>query len=403
MPPPNRSEALLALSLWIMEKGVQGVGFDELLEGLSRQLLDAGIPVLRVNTAYRALHPVFGAVSHRWHKHRGTEREIFTRSATPSEMWLKSPIYHMLDQNVLEFRADPTDPATQDRFPVLGDFHKEGATDYFVLSKVFGPNPERSVENPGEGLTISVTSDAPGGFSDQDITDLKGLLPVIAISLHAGSNRQMTVDLLSVYLGEDASLRVMSGEIDRGSTEEIGAVVLLYDLSGFTKLSETLDGPDIIEMLNSYFGMVVREVEQAGGNVLKFMGDGMLAVFAHDPEAEAGRIALDSIQAIRRGMQTLNAERAAAGLTTTGCTMALHAGDVLYGNIGGETRLDFTVIGPAVNTTARIAGMCDPLDQRVVVSDRVARPWVDKRADLVSLGAYRLRGVTERVELYTLD
>ena len=398
----TRDAGIAKLRDWIVHQGVKRSPFDQLLVGMCERLLDVGIPVLRVNTAYRALHPVYGAVSHRWRKHGGTEREIFRRGGT-AEGWLKSPLYHMLEHQLDEFRADPTDPATCEKFPVLKDFQDEGATDYLAAGIRFGDGPRATVDDPGEGVSVTFTSDAPDGFTDRDIEDLRLLLPYLGITLHAGASRQMTLDLLSVYLGGDAGARVMSGEIDRGSAEDIDAVILLFDLSGFTRMSESLQGPDIIALLNDYFGMVVREVEDHGGNVLKFMGDGMLAVFAQQPEAEAARRALDAVQAIRVGIEAMNLERGGDDLPTTGCTMALHAGRVLYGNIGGETRLDFTVIGPAVNTTARIANMCDPLDQRIVISERVARPWIEKRENLVSLGAYRMRGVADRVELFTLD
>lgn len=401
-PDASRDAAMSALRDWVIRQGVLGTAFDVLLRELCERLLSIGLPVLRVNTAYRALHPVFGAVSHRWNKNRGAEREIFRRGNT-EEGWVKSPIYHMIDQNLTELRADPTDPATCARFPILQDFQNEGATDYLAMAVVVGGGGRGTVERPSEGVTVTFTSDGEGGFSERDIDDLRALMPVLGVTLHAGSNRQMTLDLLSVYLGGDAGARVMSGEIDRGSAEDIEAVILLFDLSGFTRMSENLDGVEIIALLNDYFGMVVKEVEDHGGNVLKFMGDGMLAVFTQKPETEAARQGLDAVQSIRTHMEQMNAERLTAGQPTTGCTMALHAGQVLYGNIGGETRLDFTVIGPAVNTTARIANMCDPLDQRIVISERVAGPWLASRDDLVSLGAYRMRGVADRVELFTLD
>nr|WP_275411555.1 adenylate/guanylate cyclase domain-containing protein [Shimia biformata] len=195
----------------------------------------------------------------------------------------------------------------------------------------------------------------------------------------------------------------MRGEILRGTTERIGAVIMMFDLSGFTRLSETLEGDALIDMLNDYYGMVVDLIEARGGNVLKFIGDGLLAVFADNTELEAGRDALDTVLAIRDGMAETNTRRAAEQLPVTGCTMALHAGDVAYGNIGGRNRLDFTVIGPAVNTTSRLCGMCAHVDQPIVISARVARPHLQARSELVSLGTYRLRGVAERHELFTLD
>ncbi|MEP5728285.1 MAG: adenylate/guanylate cyclase domain-containing protein [Sulfitobacter sp.] len=195
----------------------------------------------------------------------------------------------------------------------------------------------------------------------------------------------------------------MSGAIRRGSSETISAVIWYFDLQGFTKMSEALPGPTIIDMLNDYFAEAVDVVEKNGGNVLKFMGDGMLAIFDLDALPDARRIAIEAAVELRDTVIAMNIEREKTGDAVTGFTLGLHAGDVLYGNIGGKTRLDFTVIGPAVNQTARILGMCGPVDQDIVISSAVALPIKDERPDLVSLGQYRLRGVTDRQELFTLD
>ena len=194
-----------------------------------------------------------------------------------------------------------------------------------------------------------------------------------------------------------------SGDITRGSTQTIPAVIWYFDLKGFTKLSETLPGTAIIEMLNDCFAEAVEVVESHGGNVLKFMGDGLLAIFDMDQIPDARRVAIEAALELRDAFVSLNERRAADGLTTTDFTLALHAGEVLYGNIGGKTRLDFTVIGPAVNTTSRILGMCSAVDQAIVISAKVAAPLLESIPELVSLGQYRLRGVRDRQELFTLD
>jgi adenylate cyclase len=213
----------------------------------------------------------------------------------------------------------------------------------------------------------------------------------------------MATDLLSAYLGADAGGRVMSGDYARGSLENIEAVILYFDLQSFTKLSEALDGPDLIELLNDYFGIVVPIIEARGGNVLKFMGDGILAIFSKDKIHGAEINAIKTICDLRTAVAEINTRRQAEGLTHTGFSIAVHAGDVLYGNIGSSSRLDFTVIGPAVNTTARLLSMCSLVDQTVIVGANVARPVMALRDDLVSLGQYRLRGVADRQELFTLD
>jgi len=165
------------------------------------------------------------------------------------------------------------------------------------------------------------------------------------------------------------------------------ALILYFDLAGFTRMSGAL-GPDIIEMLNGYFGAVVPAIEARGGNVLKFMGDGILAIFAKDTVPDTEMAAVDCLLDLTGEMSRVSAERTAANLPVTTATMALHAGEVFYGNIGSANRLDFTVIGPAVNTAARIEAMTKAVDQSIVIGARVARPLLQRRTDLVSLGQY---------------
>ena len=234
-------------------------------------------------------------------------------------------------------------------------------------------------------------------------TTWAALLAPISLTLKSGANRKMAEDVTAAYLGTDASRRVLSGDITRGSSETIAAVIWYFDLRGFTTLTETLGGEAIIALLNDYFAIAVEIVEKHGGNVLKFMGDGMLAIFDLKAVPDARLQSVEAAVELRDVFAQTNGERAAQGLPVTGFTLGLHAGDVLYGNIGGKQRLDFTVIGPAVNTTARILGMSGPVGQDIVISSAVAAPLLESRTDLVSLGAYRLRGVTERQELFTLD
>jgi adenylate cyclase len=212
----------------------------------------------------------------------------------------------------------------------------------------------------------------------------------------------MAADLLLAYLGADAGKRVLSGEIKRGSFETIHAVIWYFDLRGFTRLSETIPGPLIISMLNDYFDEVVSVVEKYGGNVLKFMGDGLLAIFHYNDKTDAVDLAIQAAITLRQSIADLNLRRESEGENTTGFSLALHGGEVLYGNIGSCNRLDFTVIGPAVNTTARILGMCSQLEQDLIISSKVAQPITAHRSNLVSLGHYMLHGVSEQQELFTL-
>ncbi|HBS51045.1 MAG TPA: adenylate/guanylate cyclase domain-containing protein [Rhodobacteraceae bacterium] len=409
MTRETRSDQIDALCRWIIQQGVIGTPFDALIEAFCERAIAAGLPLLRANLSMRAQHPSIGAFAYRWKRTSGLLHEEYQRDPSIVYGWDASPLKRLVESDETEFRHRLTPDLQPFSYPVLDELMSQGATDYFAQQLSFVGGPDTLASLPFDprasamGLLASWTTDAPEGFTEADLDDLRTLLPVLGLALKSNANYRMARDLLSAYLGHDASRRVMSGEILRGTTERISAVILMFDLSGFTRLSETLDGNAVVDMLNAYYAPVVEVIEGHGGEVLKFLGDGLLAVFVRDDEAEAGAAALDTVEAIRAVMADTDAHRAGEGLTVTGCTMALYAGEVAYGNIGGRNRLDFTVIGPAVNTAARLSAMCAHVDQPVVISARVARPHLADRPALVSLGQYRLRGVAERHELFTLD
>ncbi|MEM6311642.1 MAG: adenylate/guanylate cyclase domain-containing protein [Pseudomonadota bacterium] len=402
----DMTASLTDLTCWLIQQGLENTPVEDWLEAFCQRLVQAGMPLQRVNITMRAHHPEIGSMAFRWYRDRESERLDFARQAEVPEEYRKSPIYHLLYNKVDEIRQNLTDPEPELHFPIFDELRERGATEYFAAKRMFVPQDSADPIDPTkaeEGMMISLCTDAPDGFTDVQIDGIHKLLPALCLTLKCGANRLMAENITAAYMGRDASARVLSGDIIRGSSQTISAVILYFDLQGFTKLSETLPGTDIIDMLNDYFGEVVEVVQGYGGNVLKFMGDGMLAIFDMNQIPEARRVAIEAVVDIRSAVMSLNERRAEKGLPTTGFTLALHAGDVLYGNIGGKTRLDFTVIGPAVNTTSRILGMCSAVDQSIVISAKVAAPLLESIPCLVSLGQYRLRGVRERQELFTLD
>ncbi|WP_295317400.1 adenylate/guanylate cyclase domain-containing protein [Roseobacter sp.] len=398
--------AVAALSARLLNLGLEGAHFSDLLEVFCTGLNGFGAGLMRVHVTLRAHHPEFGSIAHRWRRDDGTESQTFNHIYTPRREWVSSPLYYLSENNISEIRQRLTDPDPVLDFPFFDELRASGGTDYIALKVFFfapGDNLAIDPNHAPEGCLISLTGDGPDGFSEQHLQAARDLLPSLLLALKSNANHQMATDIAATYLGRDAGARVLSGDIIRGSVQHIDAVICYFDLSGFTKISEALGGEDIVEMLNDYFCITVDVIENHGGNVLKFMGDGMLAVFDVQKNKDANRAAIEAAAALRREMKLVSDRRAAEGLTGTGFTLALHSGEVLYGNIGGRTRLDFTVIGPAVNTTARLSAMTAHVDQNIVISARVARPLLETRDDLVSLGWYRLRGVRERQELFTLD
>lgn len=402
-PDPER---INRLSAWLVREGVAGVPFRALLEAFCEQLFAAGVPIWRMNATLRTHHPEFGTIAFRWNRETENEFEEFGRATDVPIEFLQSPLYYILDKGLPELHQPFDVPDPTHWFPMFDTLKSRGATDYIVFRKSFVSSENNQPIDPlnaPQGMIMSFASDAPGGFSPDDLATLRALMHTVALVLKSSANRQMAEDIAATYLGKDAGGRVVSGDILRGSSETISAVIWYFDLKSFTRLSENLPGPAVLELLNDYFGAVVDIVEELGGNVLKFMGDGLLAIFSTSDVPDAHGIAVEAAARVSAEVDMLNERRRSEGLTTTGFSLAMHAGDVLYGNIGGRTRLDFTVIGPAVNTTARMLGMCNLVDQNIIISSNVAKPVLPHRTDMVSLGQYRLRGVKDRQELFTLD
>jgi adenylate cyclase len=390
---------------WLLQQGLDSLSQYELLVGYCQKMVELGVPLMRLHVAQRAFHPLYGGIGFEWHCEDGASQEHYDRAPAP-QRWMQSPLYFMLETGTFEFRKNLTNLEEDTPYPLLVDLKEGGGTDYLAMALFFEKwNKEAQQVDPNappEGALFSWTCGAEAGFSEDDYLTIKHSLSALGLALKSASNRQIATDLLGVYLGADAGNRVLSGEIERGSLQRLNAVICYFDLTGFTSLSEETPGPALIDMLNDYFAVVVSVIEANGGNVLKFMGDGLLAIFGQDDLQVATQSALTSATDIRNRVRKNNIARKADGLPFTDFTLALHLGEVFYGNIGSETRLDFTVIGPAVNLTARISGMHKSVGRRIIVSDAVVQASATQDYDMVSLGRYMLRGVSKPLELFTI-
>jgi adenylate cyclase len=226
-------------------------------------------------------------------------------------------------------------------------------------------------------------------------------VPSLALAIKSVSLARMTRTLMETYLGRDAGQRVLSGRIVRGTAERIDAVVWFSDLRGFTSITDTAP-EQVIPLLNDYSDVIVSAIHEHGGDVLKLIGDGTLAIFTAENRIHACNAALSAAIAARRGVSELKEKRMAEDRPVTDMYLGLHVGKVFYGNVGSRERLDFTVLGPAVNEASRIAAMCRSVDQPILMSAAFANVGDIKRR-LVSVGRYALRGVSHPQELFTLD
>ncbi len=388
---------------WLVRAGIEAASHDVLVDGLARRLVEAGVPLERVMVGADALHPTLGGRSVRWTRGRGLESSGFTRAQSMDsqfEDWLRSPLYPLVTRRLGELCRRLTRDYTDGEFPLLDRLKSEGLTDYVALAVDY---PPPATLGEVEGMVATFATGAPDGFTDGHMAAIRRIVPALALAYKAVLLLENARTVAVTYLGADPAARVLSGRIARGEVEAIRAIVWYSDLEGFTRLADTLPKERLMALLNDYAGVVIDTVERPGGQVLKLIGDGVLAIFSLDADGTACRRALDAAEASATALEALDAARRAAGEPTTRMFLGLHLGEVLYGNIGSAERLDFTVLGPAVNEASRIERMCRSLEQRVIVSASFAAEAGPERARLVSLGRYALRGVARPQELFTLD
>ncbi|NYZ17274.1 adenylate/guanylate cyclase domain-containing protein [Azospirillum sp. RWY-5-1] len=391
---------LVALLKWINTAALGGADESALLSGFCEQLKQAGLPVWRAIIGTDTLHPVIAGHVVTWMD--GTDAELTdyrTEDHNPDN-WERSPFFLLYNERGTLLRRRLDDSYARGEFPKLDELQDGGCTDYVCLLHHLGAD---AVVGDLDCVFSSFTTREPGGFTDDQVAALGPLVATLAVAIHNRGMVRIARTLVETYLGRDAGERVLRGQIRRGVAETIRAVLWFSDLQGFTKITDTADPATVIPMLNDYADALVSAIRGNGGEVLKFIGDGILAIFPLDEGGAACTAALDAAVDARARCQVVNARRKADGAPVTRFYLGLHVGEVFYGNIGSADRLDFTVVGPAVNEASRIAAMCRSLDQDVLVSSAFAAAAPACGERLISVGRYLLRGVGRPQELFTLD
>jgi adenylate cyclase len=306
----------------------------------------------------------------------------------------------MLEHGHDEMKIDLADCASLD-FSMIDDLAEKGHKHFVAFVHRFGEAGTIGQMDCVYSYWVTRRAD---GFSEQCLSALRDLVPMLGLAIKSAAQVDIARTLGRVYLGRDASEQVLRGRISRGVTERINAVLWFSDLRGSTSISETIAPDEIIPFLNDYAQAAIDAIHDAGGDVLKLIGDGVLAMFTSEDMAAARRAALRAERRFRRNMNALNTRRSAEGRPITSAYVGLHVGEVFYGNIGSEDRLDFTVVGPAVNEVSRIASMCSSVDRELLASaDFRADLDPAGRGSLVSTGRFALRGIGRAQDLYTLD
>jgi adenylate cyclase len=404
-------QKIIELHVWAVGEGLRGVDASSLFDGLCQRLVGAGVPLWRGFAGMRTLHPQWAGYTYTWRRDLNAIQPVqFERSNEYEQEVLNSPFTYLWRQaEASPGEGDPwrhlrrrlAGPEAQLDFPILDGLAAAGATDYFAEAVRFGRDGDPSL---GMGIGYSFATDRPGGFHDDDLVLLKAVLPVVSLAMMTHAGHTIASGLLEAYLGGDAGRRVHAGAVERGSVDTIRAVLWYADIRAFTAVADRTPGEVVVELLDEVFEALTASLRPRDGQVLKFLGDGMLAIFPCEDatRAEICRQALDAAAEAMSAVDRLNAARREAGKPAVAVDLALHLGEVLYGNVGAVDRLDFTVIGPAVNEAARIEALCEPLGRKVLVSAELAAAVGDS-CRLVPLGRHTLRGVREAREIFGLD
>jgi adenylate cyclase len=355
------------------------------------RMLAAGFPLLRATLQLRTLHPQYLGANFVWWRTTGrTVLRLVTHEVQDLFGHEDNPVRRVLVAGeTVRRRVDVADDALD--FPILRDLKADGATDYFAL-------PLKS--SFGTNHMVTYVTDRTGGFTVQEIADLTRVSQRLALLADLRSQRRIASNILDAYLGPKTGPKVLAGQIRRGTGEEITAVLWSSDLRGFTERSDRLAGNHIIAILNALFDVQAQAIASHGGEILKFIGDGLLAIF---PIEHAGKAAAAARCALDAAVQAVAAAHGLIHDPSLGdeppleIVVALHIGTAIYGNIGAADRLDFTVIGPAVNLVSRIEAVAKTLNLPIVVSDDFARAYGEP---LHPLGRHELRGLATPHDLF---
>jgi adenylate cyclase len=394
----------LRLINWLVTQGLTGQPENDLIRGFCERCRAEGLELSRGLVFIDTLHPIFEGRGFRWNDTEVNESDSFeygsTSAGDAAQNWRRSTFYHMLEHGREELRIDLAESTSLD-FSMIAELAQKGHRDFIAFVHRFG---ESGTIGQMDCVYSYWLTRRGQGFAEQDLSALRDLVPVLGLAIKSAAQADIARTLGRVYLGRDAAEQVLRGRISRGVTERIHSVLWFSDLRGSTAISESILPGEIIPFLNDYAEAGIDAIHDAGGEVLKLMGDGVLAMFTHDDLTVARRCALRAEHHLRQSIASLNARRSAYDRPTTSAYVGLHVGEVFYGNIGSDDRLDFTVVGPAVNEVSRIASMCRSVDREFLVSSAFCA-GLDALGQryFVSTGRYALRGIGRAQDLFTLD
>lgn len=384
------------LAQWLVHDAWREPGARALLAGLARRMREVGIPVWRLWVAIKTLHPLLSSRSYTWQQGSSEVTEFAVGHELLQERrFLDSPLVPIFE-GAGAIRRRLEDPALEADYPILQELRDKGATDYVALPLPF---------SNGQINVISLTTRSAGGFTGQDLGAVDEIVPLLGRLLEVDSAHDDANNLLDTYLGVQSGRRVLRGLVKRGDAENIRAVIWFCDLRDSTRLSASLSEADFLELLNDFFDCLAGAVLESGGEVLRFIGDAALAVFpvpeSASPEVSASVCAqaVEAVSMSAKRLAALNLRRRKRQQPAVRAGIGLHLGRVVYGNIGTQSRLEFTVIGHAANEAARIEALTKELGVAVLASSQFAEACPQCS---VPMGEHQLKGFSRPRRLFTL-
>jgi adenylate cyclase len=378
---------------WIAHEGRLLEDPNAFFDGLMEQINRNGFHIARLRCSMDALHPQVAVWSFIWDREKGARLWEAIHGIRESGSYIGSPVEEVnLHGGPVRIYLAKVNPA--EHHPLVGELIGMGLTDYYCTRVRFSGD---------RWCVITIATDQPDGFDDDELAHFNGLIDHIGVVLELHVTKRIEHSLLDTYLGERTGAKVMHGQIRRGDGETIRAALWFSDVRDFTVMTETLSVDQLLDSLNVYFETVERAVRVHGGEILRFVGDAMLIVFAQENNQSAESVCENAVRAAKAALTDLedvNQNRVKNGLPQLRFGVGLHYGEVVYGNVGGEHRLDFTVMGVAVNRTARLESLTKQIGTPLLMSDVLANHITDPT---VCCGDFAVKGVAEPLTVHALE
>jgi len=395
---------------WLLDQALGEVDISTIVQSTAERLQDGGIPVARISMGRAVLHPTIALVDMQWSVDTGrVETSTVSRKSITAD-WLdtvrRSPFADLAGGKVDYVSADLKNPADVERYEIFDKLAKEGLTGYVAYFRKFGRDQDiwTSLDLYLRGAVVSFATRRFSGFSQDDVDGLQRLVTALCICARVDSDRFLTNEVLAAYLGRTSSKQVLGGHVMRGDGKEIDCAILYSDLFGSVAMSQSLDTSAYLDAVNSYFDCTINAITEHGGEVLKLIGDGVLAIFPFDeknkPKQNMCSAALASAREAFARAEYVNAGRKSGNLPEIKFGVSLHIGTVIYGNVGTEKRLDFTATGQAVGLAARVEALTRQLKEPLLATTDFADACTEQAIELPD---QNIRGFDETIRLVKYD